>query len=82
MSGGGTKCRGNERVSRDRSSSAPTGGGGAVTLNSRGDVNGGWGWTVKWKLNRRKNWIPTGGGGATQPPSRSATGKGAPSVWH
>ena len=28
-------------------------------------MNGGWGvrWTVKWKLNRKKekNWIPTGG---------------------
>ena len=36
VGGGGTKCRGNEGVSRGGSSSAPTGGGGG------GVVNGGW----------------------------------------
>ena len=49
-------------------------------------MTGGWGvgWTVKWKLNRKKRKkLDSNGGVATSEfPSRSTNGEDAPSVWH
>ena len=57
---------------RGGSSLAPRGGEGVDPQRGWGVVNGGWGvgWTVKWKLNRkkRKSWIPIGGCDPPNPP--------------
>ena len=69
-------------MSRGGSSSAPTGGG----VDTQGGAVGmgvGVGWTVKWKLNRKKEKNGFQRGVATPlTPSRSAIGVDAPSVWH
>ena len=62
---GGTKCRGNQRVSRGRSRSAPTGGG--VVDTQGGMLMGGGGWTIKWKLNRKKEKLGFQPGGLRPP---------------